>query len=227
MMAYDEWAPIYAAIRAEFGYEQADDERVASSLAGYLSPSVTSRLSFDGDEVAIVVGSALDLAGIRSLGEVDRVVATADALSRLEMVAIEPSIVVTDLDSDPARVCARSRRGQLVAVHAHGDNATEIDRWVPRMAQDQLIGTTQARPHRPLVNAGGFTDGDRAAYLADAFGADTITLVGWDLGDPTVGSTKRAKLDWAIRLLTWLEDRRGERYDALDGHRSTVDDRPR
>ena len=41
--------------------------------------------------------------------------------------------------------------------------------------------------------------------------------------DPGVGPTKRRKLAWAERLLYWLERRRGERFDVLDGRREAID----
>jgi hypothetical protein len=37
-----------------------------------------------------------------------------------------------------------------------------------------------------------------------------------------VDGTKAKKLRWAARLLTWLESRRDERFDVLDGHRESV-----
>lgn len=218
-MEFDEWAPIYAAICDEFGYDPDEDARVADGLATRVRPSVVDRLSFAGDAVAVVVGAALDRAALERARAADRIVATGDALARLAVADLVVSLAVTDLDSDPPRTCARTRRGGLVAVHAHGDNAPALERWVPRMDRAHVIGTTQAAPTPPLVNVGGFTDGDRAAYLADALGAGSISLVGWALDDPAVGPTKRRKLDWAARLLAALEASRGERYGALDGHR--------
>ena len=59
-------------------------------------------------------------------------------------------------------------------------------------------------------NFGGFTDGDRAAFTADHFGAAELRFVGWDFEDPDVSPEKREKLQWAERLLHWLEGRRDE-----------------
>jgi uncharacterized Rossmann fold enzyme len=75
-----------------------------------------------------------------------------------------------------------------------------------------------------VYNVGGFTDGDRAAFLADHCGADRLTFLGWDFDDPEVGPMKRRKLAWAERLLYWLERRRGERFGVLDGRRDAIDD---
>ena len=43
-----------------------------------------------------------------------------------------------------------------------------------------VIGTTQIEPISDVYNFGGFTDGDRAVFLAEHFGAKEIELVGFD-----------------------------------------------
>lgn len=218
-MDFDEWDPIYRAICDAFGYDRTADERVASWFATKLHPSVSSRLVLADSAVAVVVGAALDPADFVHVKAADHVIVTGDALADLLKADIAVSLVVTDLDSDPARVCSWTRQGGLAAIHAHGDNGDLLSQWLPRMRRSNVIGTTQAEPQPPLLNFGGFTDGDRAAYLAHGLGAASISLVGWDLGDTTVEPTKRRKLAWAASLLTALERRRNERFSALDGHR--------
>jgi uncharacterized Rossmann fold enzyme len=119
-----------------------------------------------------------------------------------------------------------TERGVPVAVHAHGDNDGAIRKVVPDCDGAFVLPTTQAEPHGPVRNFGGFTDGDRAAFLADHLGAARLVLVGWDFDDPTVGSAKARKLEWAERLLHWLERRRDERFAALDGRRAAIDTDP-
>ena len=55
----------------------------------------------------------------------------------------------------------------------------------------------------------GFTDGDRAVFLADHFGAARIRLVGFDFETPNAKDRdlrlKQRKLDWAYILLGSLE----------------------
>ncbi len=60
-----------------------------------------------------------------------------------------------------------------------------------------------------LYNFGGFTDGDRAVFLAHHFGSRSIQLLGFDFEN--VGEkpncdekTKLKKLGWAKRLITSL-----------------------
>lgn len=80
-----------------------------------------------------------------------------------------------------------------------------------------LIGTTQTKPLTHVFNFSGFTDGDRAIFLADAMGAHTILLAGFDFGeyigkyskpnyktDVSVTPTKRKKLEYAKSLISWL-----------------------
>lgn len=226
MMDFDTWEPVYDAIIEDFGFDRTMDERAREYLAGSLPSFSLDRITLDDDEVAIVVGAALDETGIRTLRDVDTVICTGDALDRLERSAITVRLVVTDLDSDPASVTRRSRHGGVIAVHAHGDNLPQLERWIPRMDTSNVLGTTQVRPRQPLLNAGGFTDGDRAAYLAHHLGASSISFVGWDLSSHSVSSIKRRKLDWAIRLLTHLETERGEHYPMLDGIRRPLEVSP-
>jgi len=115
------------------------------------------------------------------------------------------------------------RAGTPVAVHAHGDNTDAVEELVPTFDAAAVLPTTQAEPADPVVNPGGFTDGDRAAFLADACGADRLVFPGWEFDDPTVGPEKARKLLWAERLLRWLERRREERFGVLEGRRDRID----
>jgi uncharacterized Rossmann fold enzyme len=116
--------------------------------------------------------------------------------------------------------------GTPVAVHAHGDNIPEVREYVPGFDHAAVLPTTQAAPAGPVHNVGGFTDGDRAAFLADHLDAGHLVFPGWDFDDLGVGAEKRAKLRWAERLLRWLELIRDEHFAVLDGRRDDVDTDP-
>jgi len=88
-------------------------------------------------------------------------------------------------------------------IHAHGDNMPLIRHWTQKFT-GPVVGTAQSRPIPPLHNFGGFTDGDRAVYAADHLGAARIIIIGFDLDDPDVDFIKRAKLQWARRLLALI-----------------------
>jgi uncharacterized Rossmann fold enzyme len=210
-MRYEDWAPFYESILEDFGYSRDEDRRAARSLNRRLEPFDTRRLYrlFDSQDT-VVVGNAPSLEPRKVLNSPDDVVVAADAAAeRLEGAGVDVDIVVTDLDGAPSHAAKVSRDGTVVAVHAHGDNIDAIGRHLPRFDEENVVGTTQVRPFGVLHNFGGFTDGDRAAFLADEFGAATIRLVGFDF--EAAQGEKRRKLRWARRLLRVLAEERGER----------------
>jgi uncharacterized Rossmann fold enzyme len=223
-MDYQTWLPVYERILADFGYDRAGDERARDRLAGLVAAFDESRLgSLDGASVA-VAGAAPSLESEADVAAgADAVIAASVAADRLREVGVTVDLMVTDLDKTPGTARELTREGTPVAVHAHGDNVPAVERWVPRFDGDNVLPTTQAEPKGPVRNYGGFTDGDRAAFLADAFGAAELRFPGWDFDDESVGAEKRAKLAWAERLLHWLERRRGERFAVLDGRRARIE----
>ncbi|HPM26777.1 MAG TPA: DUF115 domain-containing protein, partial [Methanothrix sp.] len=153
---------------------------------------------------AVICGNAPSLA--RELenmrdGEVnDAVFLAADgATASLLEHGILPAIVVTDLDGFFPAILQANQMGSIVVVHAHGDNLEALMRYVPLL--DRVIGTAQCRPPEGLYNFGGFTDGDRAVFLAREMGAASIKLVGFDFDDQTVTPRKKKKLAWARKLI--------------------------
>ncbi|MFB6074014.1 MAG: 6-hydroxymethylpterin diphosphokinase MptE-like protein [Haloarculaceae archaeon] len=225
-MEYDEWAPVYEAILADFGYDRDGDERARDLLAELVGDATTfdpSGLGVDGATVAVAgAGPSLESAAGRA-ADADLVFAASTAADRLAAAGVTVDCMVTDLDKNPDTARDLTRAGTPVAVHAHGDNVPALREQVPGFDLGAVVPTTQAAPFGPVRNFGGFTDGDRAAFLADALGADRLVFPGWDFDDPTVDDEKALKLAWAERLLYWLERRRGERFDVLDGRRDAVD----
>lgn len=225
-MNFDTWEPVYEAILADMGYERSADEAARDELAALLADSTTidpGSHSFAGETVAIAApgpGLSPTSAGLRSA---TRVVAAGVAADRLRDQGVSVDWVVTDLDGHPDRVGEFTRNGVPVVVHAHGDNRDRLAEYVPTYDPEAVLPTTQAAPAGSVSNFGGFTDGDRAAFLADSLGADRLVFPGWELTDRSVGVAKRRKLRWAARLLLWLERRRGERFSALDGIRGDLD----
>ncbi|WP_435115028.1 6-hydroxymethylpterin diphosphokinase MptE-like protein [Halolamina sp. C58] len=219
-MEFHVWEPVYERILADFGFGRAADERARDRLASLTEPFDLDALpAFEGRTVA-VAGAAPTLADeAEAAAAADRVIAASAAATTLRDAGVGIDLAVTDLDGTPERLAAASHEGLPVAVHAHGDNVDALERWVPEFAEAQLLPTTQAAPTAHVRNFGGFTDGDRAAFLADALGAGELRFVGWQFDDPDVGELKAKKLRWAERLLYWLETRREERFGVLDGRR--------
>ena len=223
-MLYDDWEPIYAAILADFGYDRAGDERARDLLADLVAggdPLEPTDVGLDGTVAVCGAGPSLS-EELPLAGEADSVVAASTAADTCLDAGIDVDCMVTDLDKNPETARDLTRVGVPVAAHAHGDNVDAIERHVPTFDTASTLPTTQAAPAPPVCNPGGFTDGDRAAFLADACGADSLVFPGWDFDDPTVSPAKARKLRWAERLLALLEERRGERFAVLDGRRDGI-----
>lgn len=238
-MDFSEWEPIYTTILHDFGFNRAADERARDLLAELTSGAVfdPDQLVFDDERVAIVGGdpslvnhdstsvsnSHPDSNVFIRLQQADRVVAVSRAVDVCRRADIDIDLMVTDLDTDPETAVKLTHEGIPVAVAAHGDNIPLLREYVPEMVSQNVLPTTQAEPHNQVVNVGGFTDGDRAAFIADHCGSDSLLFPGWNFDDPDVTSMKRQKLVWAERLLQLLERRRNERFAVLDGRRDDID----
>lgn len=222
-MEFTTWNPVYERILADFGFDRAADERARDVLASLVESFDIARLAgFEGATV-VVAGAGPSLSDEAPVAvEGDYVVAASTAADVLREAGVGVDVVVTDLDKNPESTRTMSREGTVVAAHAHGDNLPAVREWVPQFAAENVLGTTQAEPAGPVYNFGGFTDGDRAAFLADALGAAELVFLGWDFDDPSVSSLKEKKLRWAERLLFWLEHRRGERFEILDDRRDRL-----
>lgn len=224
-MQYEAWKPAYEAILRDFGFDRTADERSRDVLADLLARQTPATL----DDVELggtvaVCGAAPTLAGeLDVVRAADSVVAASTAVDVLEDAGVGVDCMVTDLDKNPRTVQRLTDAGTPVAVHAHGDNIDAVRSLVPTLEPTAVLPTTQAKPVGPVVNPGGFTDGDRAAFLADAVGASRLVFAGWAFDDPTVDRMKARKLQWAERLLRWLELRRDERFAVLDGRRSRIE----
>ncbi|MEF8782944.1 MAG: 6-hydroxymethylpterin diphosphokinase MptE-like protein [Haloarculaceae archaeon] len=228
-MNFEIWEPVYEAVLADFGYDRAADERARDTLYDLLADRETRQpadIDWSGGTVAIAGGGPSLESELEAARSADSVLAASTAADRLRDQRVAVDCLVTDLDKHPGTVVSLTREGVPVVAHAHGDNIPTVREVVPETDSAALVPTTQAAPRPPVRNFGGFTDGDRAAFLADHLGATRLTFPGWDFDDPSVGPAKARKLRWAERLLYWLERRRGERFGVLDGRRDAIDTGP-
>ncbi len=218
-MDYARWAPIYERIAEEFGFALDAERSAADELRRLLPPGARAdpldRLSrrLEGRD-AVVVGQApgagpppvwrLPASGVRP------VILAADGATVSCLTAnLVPDVIVTDLDGPVESEVTANHRGSLVVVHAHSDNRPAVRTWVPEFS-GELAGSWAGPPDPQLIDVGGFTDGDRAAYLAQDRGARRILLWGFDFervreSEPAVVRRKLAKLAWAARALDELE----------------------
>ena len=226
-MEFGLWERYYKEILDDFGFSRSGDENSAKVLDEILSEEGCLTL----DDLAQIVGFSdkyIVFGAGPSLKEhiiflkenydlKDYVLVSADgATTALIEERLVPDIVSTDLDGNIDDILLANLRGANIVVHAHGDNLDAVVKFTPFF--NNVLGTTQAQPVGNVYNFGGFTDGDRAIFLAVALGASEITLAGMDFGDivtkysrpniPTdlaeADEFKKKKLVYAERLTNWI-----------------------
>lgn len=206
---------LYHEICADLGYPRRDDRMARDYLARRVGePGVLPDLR---DAAVTVCGAGPSLSDeLQQLDQADAIVTASTATDIVAGAGYPIDLMVTDLDKNPETAVQLTKEGVPVAVHAHGDNLELLRRWLPRCDHRWVVPTTQAGAIAAVINPGGFTDGDRAAFLADHAGAGSLGFIGWDLDDPSVDTDKRAKLRWAAVALLLLGAERGEGYGWID-----------
>ncbi len=190
-MDWAEWKPLYLRIVDMLGLDVEADRRATAMLDRLLASRDVDdlvqklrRTIYDTEVIVCGAAPSLD-AHLRMIKEQHfadgRVVIAADgALEALIGEEVHCDIVVTDLDGDRGGLIPSTRQGTLAVVHAHGDNIPLIRSVVPRASN--IIGSTQVEPTEHVHLWGGFTDGDRACYLAAHYSPRKIILAGMDFG---------------------------------------------
>ena len=207
-MDFDHWEPIYLQILDDFGFSREGDEHAAIILSEMLTGanSVGTEVLIEliqGKDVLVCGNAPVLPDDLKLIDPNDYVIIAADgATAVLVDRGIIPDIIVTDLDGDVEKEIIANQEGSIAVVHAHGDNIDKLEKYVPRLKE--IIGTTQSGPLKNVHNFGGFTDGDRCAYLAKEFDATSITIIGFDLEDTDVSPMKKKKLKWARWLINDL-----------------------
>lgn len=215
-MSYRIWLPWYNKILNDFSYSRARDEFAARVLAELLkfklkmSINELRRLIRDKNVYVFGAGDNLTLSINKIHKRKNDIFISADSATSLLIKENKiPDIIVTDLDGNIKDLLCANRKGSVAVIHAHGDNIEALRKWVPKF-RGKVIGTTQAEPFNNIYNFGGFTDGDRAVFLAEHFKARKISLVGFDfkkvgkLSKNKNRALKLKKLKWAERLITAL-----------------------
>ena len=236
-MEFGLWEKYYTEILDDFGFSRKNDEESAKLLDEILSTEGCLTL----DDLSQIVGFSdkfIVFGAGPSLKEhiemlkndydlKDYVLVAADgATTALIEQKVAPDIVTTDLDGKLDDILLANIRGANIIVHAHGDNIDNIATVTSFF--NNVLGTTQAQPVGNLYNFGGFTDGDRALFLAVALGASEITLAGMDFGDmvtkysrPNIEKDvekaddfKKKKLMYAEKFTQWIID--NENVDVIN-----------
>jgi uncharacterized Rossmann fold enzyme len=232
------WSHWYAKIVERLGLDPEADFRSAKVLDSILpEPDIAQikRLVTGKDCIVLGAGPSLeeDLEKIESKGWMNRPFVSANGATSALLEYRPPDIVVTDLDGNVRDQFEAWRRGSWLVLHAHGDNPDKIREVAPKIDM-RVLGTTQVEPFGKLFNFGGFTDGDRAAFMAHELEASRIYLAGMDLGEE-IGEysgdkdleRKIVKLSICKELLTWLAGDLGAKLINLTTKGETIPNVPR
>lgn len=227
-MDFRDWEPLYLKIVDRFGFSKENDEKAALWLSEQFKNILSGDVSVlmqTADTLkfkircrsVVVCGNApsledelINYSETKCTG--DLFIAADGAAAVLLKCGKMPDIIVTDLDgkhpNDAIKEIEAADRGALLLIHAHGDNLDKLEKYLPSMVENikkgAVLPTCQCRPPEGLYNFGGFTDGDRCVFLADALGAEKITLIGFDFADPYVTDLKKKKLQCAEQLILLL-----------------------
>ena len=184
-----DWTGEYGKITRELGLDKEADREAAEVLDGLVQKADIGRLRIIEGKIVILFGAGPslveDIERVKS-GKLHRdqkvvLIAADGAVKALLQKGIVPAINVTDLDGDLEAIKKANGKGTVTVVHAHGNNVELLKKVVPELKEP--IATTQTKATGKVHNFRGFTDGDRAAFLADRFGAELIVLAGMDFGD--------------------------------------------
>jgi len=196
------WNSRYLEILKEFNYNKRRDTDSAVLLDSILGEEnhMEEIQSLIENQNVFVVGAGPSLSNaipiLKQFKKTVKIVADS-ALKPLIDNGIKPDIIVTDLDGDEKTFRKIGKSKTFFVVHAHGDNISKLN-LIEYFKN--CIGTTQTRPFGKVQNFGGFTDGDRAVFLASYFNAKKIILFGMDFGK-RIGKFSNTKLsDRKIKL---------------------------
>ncbi len=219
-MRWELWRPRYDNIVRRLGLNRRADRQAAERLNALLPrPNIQGLKNIIRGSDCIVFGAGPsldeDLTRLERAGFLNRVLIAADGATSAVIKHRNPDIIATDLDGEIELQLAAWHRGAWLVVHGHGDNLERVKEVVPNL-RARVIGTVQTRAFGKLFNFGGFTDGDRAAFMAHELGASKIYLAGMDLGQK-IGrhsgdkdrERKLIKLKVCGELLTWLSGELG------------------
>lgn len=226
-MEFGLWERYYNEILDDFGFSRSDDEYSAKVLDEILSEEgcltlddLAQIVGFSDKYIVFGAGPSLKdhIVQLKENHDLkDYILVAADgATTALIEERISPDIVATDLDGNLDDILLANLRGANIVVHAHGDNLEQVIKFTSFF--NNVLGTTQSQPVGNVYNFGGFTDGDRAIFLAVALGASEITLAGMDFGDivtkysrpnlktdlANADDFKKKKLMYAEKLTNWI-----------------------
>jgi uncharacterized Rossmann fold enzyme len=202
-MIWPDWKKSYYQIMDKLGFDTEADTQSVQLLETYMTKfssdkkeEILLKLKIIQDKPVIIAGAGPSLKkDFLTLFEAPysskillnfQTISVDGATTLFKQKNIIPSIVVTDLDGDLASISWAIQKGALTLIHAHGDNQLQISSFFQKywdiIYENDVWGTAQCEPGEFLFNFGGFTDGDRAIFLAFHFQSPFIGLIGFDFG---------------------------------------------
>ena len=191
-MNWNDWRPFYEGIVSDLNLDVQGDIKATEMLTAMLekidpSPLLQKLDSLIRNRIVVVCGAGpsleehLDvLLKEKSTGQTTFIASDGAATVMLDR-GCQCDILVTDLDGPPETLMKCAESGSLIIVHGHGDNISTVRQMVPVLGD--VLGSTQVSPTHRTFLWGGFTDGDRACFLATHYGPKEIILAGMDLGE--------------------------------------------
>lgn len=107
---------------------------------------------------------------------------SANALSKFSII---PDLIFSDLDGlNYKQIDNFLKQGSTIIIHGHGDNLEKIHAFKSLLStrNENIICTTQVESRYPIINPGGFTDGDRSVYFCHSLASagQEFTLFGYE-----------------------------------------------
>ena len=175
---FEDWEPYYLRILDHFSFDRARDEEAAVLLSSLLSRDDLPLLAgLIGGRPATVCGNGPSLTE-----ELDRIKGHSHRRGRGSQPALRPGHSPRCHRHGPRRCYGclhryEQRQARLSSSTPTGTTWTSSAAGFP-VSPGPLSGTTQSRPFDSIHNFGGFSDGDRAVFLAEALGASEVAIRG-------------------------------------------------
>ncbi|RLG83828.1 MAG: 6-hydroxymethyl-7,8-dihydropterin pyrophosphokinase [Thermoprotei archaeon] len=225
-----DWMVFYEEISRKLGFNRFMDYEATRLLSKFLSniyqPIDLVKKTISGSNVFVfgagpsLVNHIILFKNLIGNTNIKPIIISADGATRALLdYGITPDIVVSDFDGGLDVLVEAGEEGSILVLHGHGDNIDLIYEAMPKLLRvtKMIIGTTQVYPTYGLYNFGGFTDGDRAVYLATRFNAFSIVLAGMDFGDKIgryskpwmkkdmpIDHRKKLKLEFGKKLISLI-----------------------
>lgn len=198
-MIWSDWKNSYNKIVEELELNAEADEKTSVLLDDFFcsistkkKKTIHQKLSHIFQHPVIITGPGPSLKqGLTAILKFKKIynlplISVNGATTLFKKKEIVPLVVVSDLDGDLTAIKWAIENGALTLLHGHGDNHNIIINFLEQnhdiVSNNDVWGTTQCKPNNSLFNFGGFTDGDRAIFIAFHFQTPLIGLIGFDFG---------------------------------------------